>query len=90
MNKHTYSFGKMLTNLPAMNRILQLRADQNAPVVPKGHKKQYNIWDKGNCRPAIPVDMRDFPSDADLTTAWGEGLREAQELCRRLGILFLS
>jgi hypothetical protein len=47
MNKHTYTFGDMLTNLPAMNRILQIRGNAAGPDVPKGHKKQCNIWKKG-------------------------------------------
>ena len=86
MNKHNYTYGDMITNLPAMNRIMHIRGDPDAPHVPKGHKKQYNIWDKGNAKPDIPPDMRAFPTNEELHDAWEDGLLHARRLCHSLGM----
>ena len=85
MNKHNYTFGDMLTNLPAMNRIMHIRGDAAGPDVPKGHKKQCNIWDKGNDTPPDGPDMKAFPTDEDLYAAWEEGLQQARQLCHDIG-----
>ena len=85
MNKHNYSFRDMLYNLSSMNSLLTMRASPTAPVIPKGHKKQENIWHKGHQQPAQKPNLKEWPTDSQIKDAWNQGLRRAQEKCRLLG-----
>lgn len=87
LNKHTYSFGDMLTNLSNLNRLLQIQASPNAPHIKKRHEKQENIWHKGTETPPENPDMRDFPTDIQLLVdaRWRIGNAQAQQLCIKLG-----
>ena len=40
INRHTYRFANMVETLPTMNRVNEIRADPDAPTVPKGHKNK--------------------------------------------------
>ena len=86
MNKHNYSFGDMIQNLSSMNSLLSMRAKSSAPVIPKGHKKQENIWHKGHQLPGEKPNLKDWPNDGEMETAWNAGLASAQEKCRLLGL----
>eukprot|EP00112_Aurelia_sp_Birch-Aquarium-sp1_P010292 Seg2203.8 transcript_id=Seg2203.8/GoldUCD/mRNA.D3Y31 product="hypothetical protein" protein_id=Seg2203.8/GoldUCD/D3Y31 len=86
MNKHNYTFGDMLTMLPQMNRINELRADPDGPSIPKGHKKQVNIWEKGNEIQVNGPDLTDYPDDKSIVSAWEKGLETAQNMCKDLGM----
>ena len=83
-NKHTYSYGDMLQNKANMDTVLKLRSNPSGPIIPKRHKKQENIWDKGNPKPDQPPDMKDWPTDEALKVAWEKGLSLAQEKFRDL------
>ena len=85
MNRHNYTYGDMLMALPSMNRITEVRADPKGPTIPKGHKKQLNIWDQGTKAPDTPPNMKDYPSDADIKAAWEKGISEAQRVCTEVG-----
>ena len=89
MNKHTYSFGDMLQNQSSMNSLLRMRASSTAPVIPKGHKKQENIWNKGNKMPIHKPDLMDWPTDTEIEDAWNRGLACAQAKCRKLGVFHI-
>ena len=86
MNRHNYTFADMVRVLPEMNTLNQMRADPDEPDIPKGHKKQINIWDKGHNLPEHPPNMSAYPADDELAQAWEDGLHEAQEMCRELGM----
>ena len=60
----------MVEMLPKMNRINEIRADKDGPKIPKGHKKQMNIWDEGNPCTGTPPNMGDFPNDDDFSSSW--------------------
>jgi hypothetical protein len=64
---------------------LELRADPSGPSVPKGHKKQTNIWERGNPKPDQPPNLQDFPRDEEMEVAWQHGIEDAQKICRDLG-----
>lgn len=85
MNRHNYTYGDMLMALPSMNRINQIRANPEAPSIPKGHKKQVNIWDRGHQQPEILPNMKAYPGDDEMYQAWDEGLLEAQRICTDIG-----
>ncbi len=78
-NKHTYTYKDMLESKSNMDTLLRLRSNPSGPIIPKRHKKQENIWDKGNPKPNIPPDMKDWPSDEALKKAWEKGLKLAQD-----------
>ena len=61
MNRHNYTFGDMLSVLPQMNRIKQIRANPNPSDIPKGHKKQENIWDQSHTVPAEAPHLINVP-----------------------------
>ena len=86
MNRHTYRYSDMVETLPKMHRINQIRADPDAPTVPKGHKKQINIWDEGTTNPTTKPNLTDYPSDEQMVVAWDSGIVRAQELCREVGM----
>ena len=86
MNRHTYRYADMVETLPKMNRINQIRANPDAPIVPKGHKKQINIWDEGSQKPLNEPDLKNYPSDVEMATVWDSGIVRAQELCREVGM----
>ena len=75
----------MLQALSSMNKITQLHTDPDSPVIPKGHKKQVNIWDRGTAKPETQPNLADYPSDAEMEAAWGKGLQEAQQMRSKLG-----
>ncbi len=83
-NKHTYTYGDMLQNTANMDTILKVRSDPSGPIIPKRHKKQENVWDKGNPKPDVPPDMKDWPTDEALKDAWERGLSRAQETFKNL------
>ena len=86
MNRHTYRFADMVETLPKMNRVNEIRADPDAPTVPKGHKKQIDIWDEGNETPIHKPDLKDYPTDDQLIEAWDSGISRAQKLCSDVGM----
>ncbi len=83
-NEHTYTFRAMLQNKANMDTLLKVKANPTGPKIPKRHKKQENIWDKGNPKPDHPPDMKDWPTDRALTQAWELGLTRAQDNFRKL------
>ena len=86
MNKHNHSFCDMIQNLSSMNSLLSMRAKPSAPLIPKGHKKQENIWSKGHPFPAQKPNLKDWPTDGEMETAWNTGLDCAQDKCKLLGL----
>ena len=70
-----------------MNRLNGIRASKDGPVIPKGHKKQLNIWDEGNDKPATPPDMKNYPTDSEMCEAWSRGISIAQSLCKEVGMV---
>ncbi len=69
-NKHTYTFKEMVENKANMDTLLKIRSNPNGPKIPKRHKKQENIWDKGNSKPDHPPDLKDWPTDDAIKAAW--------------------
>ena len=76
----------MLETLSKMNRINQVRADPDAPNVPKDHKKQINIWDEGMPTPLNKPDIKNYPTDEELCIAWDSNIFWTQETCREIGM----
>lgn len=86
LNKHNYTFADMIYNLQHMNQLLEIQSNPMGPIIPKKHKKQCNIWSKGTDQTGEKPDLKDFPTDDAMVEAWMQGLREAQDSCRRLGM----
>ena len=72
--------------LPKMNRLNEIRASKDGPKIPKGHKKQCNIWDEGNPLNGDEPSMHDFPTDSQLSAAWDNGVLCAQDICTEVGM----
>ena len=85
-NRHNYSFADMIDMLPKMNRLNEIRASKDGPTIPKGHKKQINIWEEGNPKPDVAPDLRDYPTDSEMSEAWSEGITKAQNVCIEVGM----
>ena len=86
INHHNYTYADMIEMLPKMNRINEIRAMKDGPVIPKGHKKQLNVWDKGNPRIGPAPNLQNFPDDDELSACWNEGLILAQNICAEVGM----
>ena len=86
-NHHNYSYADMVDMLPKMNRLNEIRVSKDGPVIPKGHKKQMNIWDEGNPRTGNAPDLRDYPTDDAFSAAWTEGITCAQNICSEVGMV---
>ena len=87
VNKHTYTFGDMLEMVPQMSRINQIRADPDDQKIPKGHKKQMNIW--GKCyeeKITQQPDLLPYPSEEEMSQSWDNGLIAAQDICKSIGM----
>ena len=84
-NTRNITFGDFLMKLPRSNRVNEIRANPLLPIIPKGHKKQENIWLTGTDKPDNPPDLTQYPSDAQLVAAWEEGLVLAQQMARDIG-----
>ena len=59
---------------------------KDGPVIQKGHKKQLNVWDKGNLRIGPAPNLQNFPDDDELSACWNEGLILAQNICAEVGM----
>ena len=85
-NHHNYSFADMIDMLPKMNRLNEIRASKDGPTIPKRHTKQMNIWEEGNPKPDVAPDLRDYPTDSEMSEAWSEGITKAQNVCIEVGM----
>ena len=62
-----------------------MHANPEMPTIPKGHKKQENIWLDGTEAPETPPDLSDYPDEPMMYAAWEEGIRLAQDIARDIG-----
>ena len=76
----------MIDMLPKMNWLNEICASKDGPTIPKGHKKQMNIWEEGNPKPDVAPDLRDYPTDSKMPEAWSEGITKAQNVCIEVGM----
>ena len=87
MNKHTYSFLDMFTNLGHIQRLEEIKAE-GILRFKKAHSKQDNIWDKQfeQDKRKMTANLMDYPSEDDIIKAWDKGVLMAKSLAREVGI----
>ena len=86
LNKHNYTITDMSCNLNNIQRLQEIFSDTNDPDNPKKHREGENIWAKGHLKPIFPPDLRDFPSDEEISKAWKRGIEECWPKLREIGI----
>ena len=86
-NRHNYTYSDMRRNRSHGLRIEQLRADPAGPEFAKPHPKGESIWTKQYPAGQVKASMKEYFRLGEEIVAWKEGIKEARQLARDVGML---